>query len=103
MTSDTCKNCGRAITAERPPSGRYHGRVVRATVQHEGYGCDTGCCGHVTYGYDVRGNEVCYKFHFSHPDSNSDEDTRRFAEECISEIFGPGVTLDMDKSSVWDN
>jgi hypothetical protein len=101
--AETCKNCGRPVTAEPPKSGRYHGLVTRATVEHEFYGCDTGCCGHRIHGYDARGGSVCSEFSFSHPDSNDETDRRRFCEELIADTFGPGVVLDWDESDAIDD
>jgi hypothetical protein len=35
-------------------------------VVHEGYGCDTGCCGHRLYVEEARGNSVWSEFEFVH-------------------------------------
>jgi hypothetical protein len=96
--SETCKNCGRTVATALLPPGRYHGRVVTATVQHDEFGCDSDCCGHRIYGYDARGEEVCLRFDFAHPDSNAPEDLRRFAEEMVAAVFGPDVALNMEES-----
>ena len=59
-------------------------------VYHAGYGCDTGCCGHIV---EVNG---VGKFHFDHP---CDEDFRAYAEELVRNEFGEDHVEDLD----WDN
>lgn len=46
-------------------------KIVR--VYHSGYGCETGCCGHVV----VVGDDE--EFTFEHPE---DDDYEAFAREC---------------------
>jgi hypothetical protein len=102
-SSTSCKNCGRTVADSRPPVGRYHGRVVRATVQHDGFGCDTGCCGHTVYGYDDRDNEVCNHFDFTHPYSDDESQYEAWARELVVGVFGPDIPLDYAESHVTDN
>ena len=63
------------------------GKVI---VYHAGYGCETGCCGHVV---EMDGES---KFIFTHP---YDEDPRHFAEALVRQEFGDDHVKDLD----WDN
>lgn len=72
---------------------------MRVVVYHAGYGCDTGCCGHVVELDDDR-----RQFTFAHPDYDSkyqltDEATRRFIIETVTEMFGAEHVADID----WDD
>ena len=42
-------------TAPKPLSDE-HGPLVKSWIEHEYYGCDTGCCGHVVFAEDAQGN-----------------------------------------------
>ena len=64
----------------------------RIVVLHSGYGCDTGCCGHII---EVNGEEVG-GFNFDHP---WDEDHRKWAEQLIRKEFGDEHVADLD----WEN
>ena len=74
--------------------------MARAIVFHAGYGCDTGCCGHVVQvGADER-------FVFEHADESvgyegyelTDDDIRKFVREQVAEEFGAEHVADID----WD-
>lgn len=67
------------------------------TVFHEGYGCDTGCCGHrlkLTYTTVGHARE---SYEFGH--MRAGDDPRRFAEGLIRKHFGDQHVADLD----WDN
>jgi len=66
-------------------------------VSHAGYGCESGCCGHVIYldGEQVPG------FHFDHPYGNSDEEKLRFAKELVEDVLGPEHVADLDWENCW--
>lgn len=57
-------------------------------VYHSGYGCDTGCCGHVVEMGKDR------EFYFDHP--GPDEDHKAFAMEAIVSRFGEAHVKDLD-------
>jgi hypothetical protein len=63
--------------------------VSKVIVYHSGYGCDTGCCGHIVE-IDGKG-----KFFFAHP-WDGDESFRDWAEELIRENFGDEHVADLD-------
>lgn len=48
--------------------------VVKVAVKHDGYGCESGCCGHVIHGYD-KDNIQCWAsdFCFEHPYGQEDK------------------------------
>lgn len=62
----------------------------RVVVYHAGYGCDTGCCGHVV---EVDGVE---EFSFSHPYGGADH--LEFAKRLVREEFGEEHVADLDWS-----
>lgn len=66
---------------------------MRVVVYHAGYGCDTGCCGHVVELEDGR-----EKFEFTHPYSGK-EDFRTWAEELVRDTFGEEHVKDLDWES----
>jgi len=78
---------------------------VRIIVYHRGYGCDSGCCGHVVekIGDDQRSVE---KFEFDHPLSagmsfdgeapEAPETPREFAERLVTEVYGEEHVKDLD-------
>jgi hypothetical protein len=73
---------------------------MKIRVMHRGYGCDTGCCGHVIevdgVEYRKKGGE---RFHFDHPDDTSQEAAKRFAEDLIRQEMGEEHVADLD----WEN
>lgn len=64
---------------------------MRVIVYHSGYGCDTGCCGHVVELED--GSE---KFNFSHPYG---ENHLEWAKDLVREEYGEEHVADLDWSS----
>lgn len=93
---DVCDKCGRQITGDYHHSVHVHSNPVRVVIEHRGYGCDTGCCGHQITAYDDRGMIVESYFDFTHPYS---EDLAVWATHLAGERF-QGVTLDMVNSSI---
>ena len=78
---------------------------MKIYVEHSGYGCDTGCCGHVVTMEDDSGRET-EKFHFEHPGTmafNSPrfilETDQEFARWLVEETCGAEHVADLD----WDN
>jgi hypothetical protein len=69
---------------------------MKVIVYHAGYGCDTGCCGHVVELED--GQE---KFEFAHPwlTGPKADDPRAWAEELVRDTFGEEHVADLD----WEN
>lgn len=64
--------------------------MAKVIVFHEGYGCDTGCCGHRI----EMGDQT--DFEFVHPHG---EEPHAYAERLVTEIFGAEHVKDLD----WDN
>ena len=66
---------------------------VRVVVYHSGYGCDTGCCGHVV---ELDG-ERTDSFEFGHPEEG---ELREWAEELakkeVYSTFGAAHVADLD-------
>lgn len=69
--------------------------MARVVVYHSGYGCETGCCGHVV---SVDDKDVG-RFSFSHPDSNSEADRLAYARELVASELGEEHVADLD----WEN
>jgi hypothetical protein len=65
---------------------------VRVIVFHAGYGCDTGCCGHVVELDDGRSA-------FGLGDHPYGDDPRAFAEELVRDHFGEEHVADL----AWDD
>lgn len=65
------------------------GKVI---VYHRGYGCDTGCCGHVVRVQNDDGTKAEERFTFSHP---AWESAREFAEAAVKEEFGADHVADL--------
>jgi hypothetical protein len=68
---------------------------MRVVVLHRGFGCDTGCCGHVV---EVDGKEVG-GFEFSHPEVDDEESKKSFARDMIERELGADHIKDLD----WEN
>lgn len=66
--------------------------MPKAIVFHRGYGCDTGCCGHVV---EIDGEQVG-QFTFDHPYG---QDFHEFIRELVEEQAGAEHVADID----WDN
>jgi hypothetical protein len=68
--------------------------MTRVLVLHAGYGCETGCCGHVLEVDDERVG----RFQFDHPSGRKD-DFRVWAEDLIRTELGEEHVADLD----WDH
>lgn len=68
--------------------------VLEIRIAHEGYGCDTGCCGDVLYVIS-RGGVEKRIFEFGHHDSR--EEVIFTMERVRREIGAPWATLDADE------
>ena len=67
----------------------------RYVVLHEGYGCDTGCCGHVVRFAD--GNkEKIGTFEFSHCGGKTDAELREYADDLLRGVLGEEHVKDLD-------
>lgn len=73
--------------------------MAKVIVYHAGYGCQTGCCGHVI---ELResGDDIPdpwnMHFAFNHP---YNEDHRAYAERLVREQLGEEHVKDLD----WEN
>ena len=65
-------------------------------VMHEGFSCDTGCCGHVVRFSDENEYTGDRRFDFSHADGRSDEELRKYAEDLIRQELGEEHVKDLD-------
>jgi hypothetical protein len=72
--------------------------MTRAIVYHRGYGCDTGCCGHVVELQDDNEEPLTSEFSFTHPNL-SREDWREFVREMVTDAFGTEHVADI----AWDD
>jgi hypothetical protein len=66
--------------------------MPRITVVHTGYGCGTGCCGHVVEVDDLRVGG----FDFLHP---LKKDWKAFVQDTVTREVGAEHVKDID----WDN
>lgn len=74
---------------------------MKAIVYHTGYGCDTGCCGHVVSLEDESGNETKHQFEFEHPDGEyrkmtPGEKEKAFIRDLVTEVCGAEHVADID-------
>jgi hypothetical protein len=67
---------------------------MKVIVEHAGYGCETGCCGHVVRLPDA--DEDYEKFFFDHP---YDEEPIEFAKRLVEQALGAKHVADLD----WDS
>lgn len=70
--------------------------MSRVIVYHAGYGCESGCCGHVV---ELDGE---MHFEFTHPfdiDLSDRDAVKRWACELIADTLGSEHVADLD----WDN
>lgn len=94
---ELCERCGRKHYAPqdvetRPWCGAY------VTVEHDFYGCGSGCCGHRVYLYDENGHNVDRSgFHFGHPWSS--EAKEEFCKDLAEESF-PGIPLRLEECDI---
>ena len=87
-----CARCGRPILHRitvHPEYPRAH--AVKVVVEHDGYGCDTGCCGHKIRAYACDRKEIFDAWEFAHPGYH--EDFRTWATSLAGQ-YVPGVPLD---------
>lgn len=63
----------------------------KVVVYHTGYGCDTGCCGHVI---EVDGQELRNSFTFDHPSAM--EDAIEWAKDFVRGEMGEEHVADLD-------
>lgn len=62
-------------------------------VEHRGYGCETGCCGHAVRVEDEQGErEVAFAL-MDHP---AGEDPVTFARELVTDELGAEHVADLD-------
>ena len=71
---------------------------MKVIVVHEGYGCDTGCCGHAIY---VNNERFRSEFEFGHADVDpkDKEAMIRWAKNFVREQMGEEHVKDLD----WEN
>ena len=97
VTTELCQRCGRthvtALTGERPWCGSY------VTVKHDFYGCETGCCGHTIYLYDMHNHVVAQKFVFIHPWADSLEDFCR----SLAQRHFPDIPIRLEQCEILDD
>jgi len=74
--------------------------MPRLVVYHEGYGCETGCCGHVIRIGEKHLGEMVGRFEFSHPYGN---DFRQFAENLVREAGCDPADLDWEACKISDD
>lgn len=67
---------------------------MKIFVEHRGYGCDTGCCGHVITMEDDAERFLDEKFCFAHADG----DAMQWAKGLIEGELGPEHVADLDWS-----
>lgn len=72
---------------------------MRVIVQHGGYGCDTGCCGHWVEIRDASSDDMDSMGGFTFDHLDEGEDPREFAERLIREKLGDKHVADLD----WEN
>lgn len=70
--------------------------MAAVIVYHEGYGCDTGCCGHRVELTEDSGR-VREEFSFDHP-YDARGDRMAWARELVRETFGEEHVADLDWS-----
>jgi hypothetical protein len=74
--------------------------MTKIIVYHSGYGCDTGCCGHVVEWDPEFGKPPLLRrnnFEFFHPEPGSD--ARLWTEKLVEECYGADHVKDLD----WEN
>lgn len=74
--------------------------MPKVIVYHSGYGCDTGCCGHVIELHSEAGAPEEYEYSFDHPAGwgHNGETPREFAERLVRKEFGEEHVADL----AWD-
>ena len=66
--------------------------MPRIVVLHRGYGCDTGCCGHVV---ELDGNEVG-QFEFMHPENELPDTIQQYIRDLVIDAVGEEHVADID-------
>lgn len=97
MNCPKCKRLVRGIPYSmkygyKPNSWQVHERncdlrkAYRAEIEHDYYGCDTGCCGNKLYIYDLSG-EIVFEsgFNFYHAETPEE------AKDCIVNACGEAI------------
>jgi hypothetical protein len=91
-----CNRCDRPLHENHSECRPWAADYV--IVVHEGYGCDTGCCGHRVYAMTNKGHEVDSEFEFSHPYG---EDYNDFARNLAAARF-PDLPLRYEEYDISD-
>ena len=78
---------------------------MKVVVLHRGYGCETGCCGHVVRvsdgndSWDAEGEQIG-PFEFEHPFGDNEEERKEwavdFARRAVERKYGEGHIFDLD-------
>lgn len=55
---------------------------LKVRVYHAGYGCESGCCGHI-----VEVGDKIHKFNFDHPYSEDEKDLKKWAKKLAEEVI----------------
>ena len=106
-TQEVCVRCTRPRWEHDPIHKIWHPYASKedaayVRVYHSGYGCDTGCCGHIVQVCTEDGTELLQEdFAFSHPYGVDHEEFAR-------ELAGPtlqacGVPLRFDECEIIDD
>ena len=98
MEPTICPKCGRNRKQHRPKGGNICDATYSYAV-HDGYGCDTGCCGHRLYLCDKDGNELDSDFEFDHP---YNEDHTQFAIDLCKNRW-PYIEVRIDLCEIIDD
>lgn len=64
---------------------------MKVRIMHTGYGCDTGCCGHIV---ETEDEIQLGRFEFDHPSSK--EEAVEWAKKFLVDKFGPDHCYDLD-------
>ena len=73
---------------------------IKVRVYHSGYGCDTGCCGHIVELTDS--DRTVGLFEFTHPRMENMEDVRKWATELARKSIQKEFPSCLD-SIDWDS
>lgn len=75
--------------------------MIVLRVEHDYYGCESGCCGHAVYKIED-GKEVGYEFDFSHRDAG--ESAEAYARALAWDLFpaeaANGAKIEFDPEKV---
>lgn len=70
---------------------------MKVRVYHTGYGCDSGCCGHVVEMEDGRTH-----FEFTHPDTDDPDQRKEWARDLAETVIRKEWPKCID-SIAWDS